>query len=107
MGGVRLCLAASPQVLILSLFLWHCRCGGHPLEDNTAHSHPGRPARLHSWSYSAPHPGAGGRRGQRRHWGSLGGLPRPASFLLIRPGLAGGRLPLPRHGEGAHWGPGT
>ena len=64
-----LCLAPfpPPQLFFLSLFLWPCRCQGHPLEDSPAHSHPGRPARLHSWSYSARLPqGWEGRRSRQR-----------------------------------------
>ena len=90
---VRLGLAPSPQSSFsvpVALQVW-----GATLENSTAHSCPGRPARLHSWSYWAQHPGGweGRRRGQRHHWGSLGGLPGPASFLLIRPSPAGGVSP--------------
>ena len=56
-----------------------CSCGpagvgGHPLEDSPAHSRPGRPARLHSWSYSArlPQGWEGSRRGQRQLLGKPG-----------------------------------
>ena len=97
-----------PQLLFLVLFLWPCRCGGHPLEDSPAHSHPGRPARLHSWSYSAWLPqGWEGKRKQRQPLGNPGWA--AWACPLTAAGQAGGGIcshrPLCRGGEAIYGAP--
>lgn len=89
-----------PHVLFLSLFLWPCRCGGPPplrttLPTHTQVDRPGCIAGVTQLSTS----GLGRVEGPRRPWGSLGGLPGPASSPLLRPRLLG-RVPHPPPGTG-------